>query len=75
MDPLSYPRAMPALHDAWTDALRRVLDDADLVQTLTEGARRHVLEHHRPADQLERLAGTFQQIVSGGAHRFAAEMP
>ena len=60
----------PGDAEEWTDKLRRVLTDADLAAALGRGARACVLEHHQPQEQVTRLAGAFEQVVSGGAHTF-----
>ncbi len=59
-----------AVPDDWTDKLRSVLTDPAVAPRLAATARSAVADYHRPADQAERLAAAFRQVVSGGAHAF-----
>ncbi len=64
----------PGEADQWAETLRRVLTDADVAAGLGRRARSWVVEHHRPQDQVARLAGALEQVVSGGAHTFKAAL-
>ena len=59
-----------AVPDDWTDKLRSVLTDPAVAPRLAASARSAVADCHRPAEQAERLAAAFRQVVSGGAHAF-----
>ena len=59
-----------AVPDDWTDKLHSVLTDPAVAPRLAASARSSVAELHRPAEQADRLAAAFTQVVSGGAHAF-----
>ncbi len=60
-------RAVP---DDWTEKLRSVLTDPTVAPRLGAAARAMIADCHRPAEQADRLAEAFRQVVSGGAHAF-----
>ncbi len=58
----------------WEEKLRLILTDPALSSRLSGAARELIGRRHHPAAQAEKLAGAFQQVLSGGAHAFDASV-